>query len=315
MTSLAGKVALVTGASSGIGAATAERLAAEGCDVALLARGEAGLETVAARVRHHGGRALVLAVDVTDRPAVDAAVARAERELGGLDILVSNAAAVVFGRFEQVDPADFDRTVEVTFTGAVNVIRAALPALVRRRGSIVAVGSIMTKVPLPTFSSYTAAKHALHGFLNTLRLELHQAGDPVRISLVNPGAVDTPLWETTTTATGVRARKPPDSYRPEVMADAVVDCVHRQRDEITVGGEARLIELAWTMARPIGRHMLGIAHRLYASGSAPAGDAGSLWEPQGTGAARDGMHGRPSLWAPVRLAIDHPRRLVGRLTG
>ena len=308
---LQGKVVLVTGASSGIGAATAHLLARQGCDVALLARGREGLETVAGRVRAEGGRALVLPVDVTDRAAVEAAVARVEAELGGLDVLVSNAAAVVFGRFEQVPAEDFDRTVDITFTGAVNVIRASLPLLARRDGAIVAVGSIMTKVPLPTFSSYAAAKHALRGFLGSLRIELHAAGDPVRVSLVNPGAVDTPLWDTTTTVTGRRARKPPDSYRPEVMAKAVVDCIRHPRDELTVGGEARLIELSYTVIRPVGERILGIAHRLYSSGKTPveAGDRGGLWEAQGTGDVRDGMHGRPSLWAPVRLLLDAPLRV------
>src|SRR3954464_11530859 len=103
---LTGKVVLVTGASSGIGAATALQLADEGADVALLARSETGLERVAAQVRGRGVRALVLPADVTDRPAVAAAVARCERDLGGLDALVSNAAAMIFGRFEQVRPED-----------------------------------------------------------------------------------------------------------------------------------------------------------------------------------------------------------------
>ena len=310
MGALDGKVAVVTAGGSGIGAATARRFAAEGCDVALLARSREGLEAVAERVRAEGRRALVLPADVTDRDAVVAAVARAEEELGGIDVLVSNAAAVAFGRFEQVGPEAFDRTVDVTFTGAVNVIRACMPALVRSEvGSIVAVGSIMTKVPLPTFSSYTAAKHALRGFLATLRLELHAAGDPVRISLVNPGAVDTPLWDTTTTVTGKRARKPPDSYRPEVYAGAIVDCARHPRDEITLGGEARLIELGWAAARPVAERALGSVMRLYASGKTPADGPGSLWEPQGSGDVRDGMHGRPSLWTPIRLAIDAPLRV------
>src|SRR3954447_5833271 len=199
---LHGKVVLVTGASSGIGAATALRLAGEGADVALLARSETGLERVARQVRRRGVRALVLPADVTDRQAVADAVARCERELGGLDALVSNAAAMVFGRFEQVRPEDFDRTIDVTFIGAVNVIRSALPALARADGTIVAVGSTMTTVPLPTFSSYAAAKHALRGFVGSLRLELRAAGQPVTVSLVNPGPIDSPLWDHTTTATG-----------------------------------------------------------------------------------------------------------------
>lgn len=308
------KVVLVTGASSGIGAATAERFAREGCDVALLARSEPGLEAVAARVREHGRRALVVPADVTDRQAVHAAVDRTVAELGRLDVLVSNAAATVFGRFEHVPAEDFDRTIDVTFTGAVNVIRAALPELARRRGAIIAVGSINTKMPLPTFSPYASAKHALRGFLATLRIELHAAGDPVRVTLVNPGPVDTPLWDTTTSATGKRARKPPDAYGPEVYAGVIADCARTPRDELTVGGAARLLELTYQLVRPAGERILAFAHRLYQSGTLPVGpgDRGSLWEPQGTGETRDGVHGRPSLWTPIRLAVDVPLRALRR---
>jgi NAD(P)-dependent dehydrogenase (short-subunit alcohol dehydrogenase family) len=306
------RVVLITGASSGIGAAAAERFAREGADVALLARSREGLECVAERVRAHGRRALVLPADVTDAAAVRDAVATAEEELGGVDILVSAAAAVVFGRFEEVPAKDFDRTIDITFTGAVNVIRATLPSLARRHGTIVVVGSIMAKVPLPTFSSYAAAKHALRGFIGSLRVELRAAGEPVTISLVNPGPVDTPLWDHMTTATGRQPRKPPDAYTPEVMARAIVSCAQYPRDEITVGGEALLIELAWTYARPVGDRILALAHRLYSSGKHAYDRPGALWEPVGSGRTRDDMHGRPSLWAPLRLALDAPARRVRR---
>src|SRR5690348_15689389 len=126
---LPGKAVLVTGASSGIGAAAALQIADEGADVALLARSRDGLERVAAQARRRGVRALVLVADGAGRRGVASAVARCERELGGLDAVVSNAAAMVFGRFEQVEPEDFDRTMAVTFGGAVNVIRSALPLL------------------------------------------------------------------------------------------------------------------------------------------------------------------------------------------
>src|SRR4051812_26510038 len=289
------RVILITGASSGVGAAAAERFAEEGAHVALLARNAKGLERVAQRVRAYGARALVLPADVTDRAALAAAVQRTEQELGGLDVLVSNAAAMVFGRFEQVPPDDFDRTLAVTFTGAVNAIRAALPALARHNGTIVVVGSTMGTVPLPTFSSYAAAKHALRGLVGTLRIELRGAGEPVTISLVNPGPVDTPLWEHMTTATGRRSAKPPDSYTPEAVAGVIVGCARRPRDEVAVGFEGRFMEIAWTFARPVAERILALVGRRYAAGRHPAEGPGALWEPSGTGATRDDMHGRPSL--------------------
>jgi NAD(P)-dependent dehydrogenase (short-subunit alcohol dehydrogenase family) len=291
------RVVLITGASSGVGAAAAERFAEEGAHVALLARSSVGLERVAQRVRGYGVRALVLPADVTDRAAVAAAVQRTERELGGLDVLVSNAAAMVFGRFEQVSADDFDRTIAVTFTGAVNVIRSALPALARANGTIVVVGSTMTTVPLPTFSSYAAAKHALRGLVGSLRIELRAAGEPVTLSLVNPGPVDTPLWDHTTTATGRRSTKPPDSYTAEAVANVIVGCARRPRAEVAVGLEGRFMEVTWTFARPLAERILGLVHRLYSSGRHPAEGPGALWEPVGKGETSDGMHGRPSLTA------------------
>src|SRR4051812_28338736 len=159
MASLEDKVVLITGASSGVGFAAAEAFARAGADVALLARRKPDLERAARRVRAHGRRALVVPTDVTDRDAVAAAVPRTVDELGGLDVLVLAAAATVFGTFEEVDPDAFQRVVDVTFGGTVNCVRAALPELERSGGTILAVGSLMSKLPLPTFSSYAAAKH------------------------------------------------------------------------------------------------------------------------------------------------------------
>src|SRR3954469_11755861 len=172
MRSIEDRVVLVTGASSGVGFAAAEAFARAGADVALLARSAEPLERAAEGVRRHGREAVVVPTDVTDRAAVDAAVRTTLDELGGLDVLVLSAATTVFGTFEEVDPDDFDRVVDVTFTGTVNCVRSALHALEDREGVILAVGSLMTKVPLPTFTSYAAAKHAERGFLNSLRVEL-----------------------------------------------------------------------------------------------------------------------------------------------
>src|SRR3712207_378622 len=124
-----GKAVLVTGASSGVGAAAAEAFAREGAAVAVMARSRAALEEVAARVRAHGVASHVLVVDVTNREAVQAAVEEAAAALDGLDVLVLNAAAMVFGRFWEVEAEAFDRTMDVTFRGAVDVTRAALPHL------------------------------------------------------------------------------------------------------------------------------------------------------------------------------------------
>jgi NAD(P)-dependent dehydrogenase (short-subunit alcohol dehydrogenase family) len=299
MADLTGKRVLITGASSGIGCAAAERFARAGADVALVARSRRGLNAVAERARDEGVRAHVVVADLGTREGAEAAVAESVAALGGLDVLVWNAASMVFGRFERIPPADFDRTIAVTFGGAVNTVRASLPHLRRSRGAIVATGSLNARVPLAGFGSYAAAKHALRGFLGSLRIELRGTG--VSVSMVHPGPVDTPLWHAVSSATGREPRNPPDTYSADAIAAALVACAVRPRAEITIGGLARLIELAFAAARPLADVALTLGGRYYESGREPVPGRGGLWEAQGTGRCDGGLRGRPSLWGALRL--------------
>ncbi len=302
MLPLGGRVVLITGASSGVGAAACVAFARAGADVALVARDPDALERAAAPVRALGRRALVLPADVADAEAIAEAVRRCEQELGGLDVLVPNAAATIYGRFADVEARDAERVMAVTYGGAVNVIRAALPGLTSSRGAIVATGSLMAKLPLPGWSSYAAAKHALRGFLGTLRVELAAEGSPVSVSMVHPGAIDTAVWTTTTTAKGVLPRTPPEGYHPSVVARALVACAIHPRAEVTIGLSTKATELLFTFAQPLGDVALRAVHRYYRSGRRRAGP-GMLWRPVPRGGApRRHMVGRRSYWAPLRLA-------------
>ena len=301
---------LLTGASSGVGLAAARAFADAGCDLALVARHPGGLDVAAQVVRARGRRAVVLPCDVSDQAAVDDAVAAAERELGGIDVVVANHAAPVFGPFVDVSKRDFDRCVDVTFLGTVNLARAALPALERSRGVFVATGSLMTKVPLPTFSSYAASKHALRGFLNSLRIELRAQGSPVRIAMLHPGSIDTPFWRHATSATGKQPRLPPEGYQPIVMTRGLVELAFAPRAEVTIGAEGKAIELLWRSFRPGGDLLLRQVHRWYMSGGKRAPEPNALWEPRGEGWEETGpMIGRPSLTAPLRWKLRAPRLL------
>jgi NAD(P)-dependent dehydrogenase (short-subunit alcohol dehydrogenase family) len=242
--------------------------------------------------RGHGAAAHVFPADLADRAAATAAVEAAAETLGGLDVVVSNAGAVAFGHFLEVAPDDFDRTVAVTFTGAVNVIRAALPELRATRGVIVATASIMARMPLPAFSSYTAAKHALRGFLAALQIEEREQRSGVRVAMVSPGPVDTPIYERATSATGRRPAILPDAYHPEAVAAVLVHAALAPRHDRVVGGESHLVDRLYRHARPAGELLLLYVDRWLRTGTDPAEGRGALWEPIGAARASGGLPAR-----------------------
>lgn len=291
---------LITGASSGVGAAAAERFARGGYDVALLARSRKGLEVAAASVRAAGGRALVLAGDITDRAFLADAIATVETEFGGLDVLVANAAITIFGPFTEVEADDFDRVIDVTFKGAVNMTRAALPALEASGGVIVSVSSLNSRVPLPAWSSYCAAKHAARGFFNTLAVELEAEGSPVRVAQLLPGAINTPVWEQTPTAVDYLPRRPPEAYDPRHVAAAVMNLAERPRPEVVFGAEAIALDRMWALARPAADIVQTLMFRYFTSGVRAPHPGDGLRAPGGVGTVSDGILQRPSLTSVAR---------------
>lgn len=311
---LAGQRVLITGGSSGIGLATAESLAREGAQVALLARNELGLAAAKRKLSGQGGEAVTVAADVTDREGLEAAIGEAAAALGGLDVLVTSAASIAFGRFAETDAADFDATVDTVFGGTVDSIRAALPHLERSRGAIVVVGSIAARMPLPGMSAYTAAKHGLVGFLDSVRIELEESGSSVTLSLVNPGAVDTPLWSNLESSTGLLPPEPPQPalYSPESTAAAVVETIRHPRDELTAGGFARLQTLFYSSSTSVAKRALRALARLeHTAGDRPAGEGG-LSGGKGAGETEGGFGGRPSVAVKALGAWDGMLRAIGR---
>ena len=193
---LAGRSALVTGASRGIGLATARALAAAGARVALLARSADVLaERVAAIARESGMEAIALPCDVRDSGSVDAAIARVRSAFGGTpDLLVNNAGAFSLAPIASTDPDSFAATLEANLIAPFRLVRACLPDLLARgAGHVVTVGSIADRTAFPENGAYAASKFGLRGLHEVLRAELRGTG--VRASLVSPGPVDTPLWD------------------------------------------------------------------------------------------------------------------------
>ncbi len=306
---LIGRRVVITGASSGIGLEAARLFACEGADVALLARSPEGLGRAQGLVEQQGRRAYPLVVDVGDPDGVQAAIERAAGSLGGIDVLISNAGTAGWGPFEEMSRSDFNRTVEITFTGAVDTIRAALPHLKASDGMIVATVSVAGRVPVPLLSPYVAAKHALRGFLGALRNELRHEGSGVRVSMIHPGPIDTPFYDEATSSIDVAPKPLRSTYRTEVVARALVECAVRPRAEVSVGGSAAALTLMTTLSRPLSDLMLSTYGVWGAKSDRPARRPGSLWGPSGKGRVHGTHGGRRSVWTALRLRTPRLLRM------
>jgi short-subunit dehydrogenase len=227
---------MITGASAGVGRATAIAFARRGDCVGLIARGRAGLEGAANDVERAGGRALPLQVDVSDADAVDTAASRLEEVHGPIDVWVNNAMASVFSPVREMTASDYKRVTEVTYLGVVNGTLAALRRMLRRdAGSIVQVGSALAYRGIPLQSAYCAAKHAIQGFCDSLRAELLHDKSGVHITMVQLPAMNTPQFEWVKSRLPHRAQPVPPLYAPEIAANAIVWASERARREVYVG--------------------------------------------------------------------------------
>jgi NAD(P)-dependent dehydrogenase (short-subunit alcohol dehydrogenase family) len=232
------QVAVVTGASGGIGRATARILAERGVKIGLLARGRAGLQGAADDVRGLGGEALPIETDVADYAQVEAAADKVTSQLGPIDLWINNAFSSVFAPFMHVRPEEFRRVTEVTYLGYVHGTRVALERMLPRdRGIIVQVGSALAYRSIPLQSAYCGAKHAIVGFTESLRCELMHDKSNVRVTSVNLPAVNTPQFDWLLSRLRRHAQPVPPIYQPEVPARSIVAAADRpQRREYWVGG-------------------------------------------------------------------------------
>ncbi|PSL02699.1 NADP-dependent 3-hydroxy acid dehydrogenase YdfG [Haloactinopolyspora alba] len=230
-------VVVVTGASGGTGRAIARRFGEKGAAVALLARGQAGLEAAADDVRAAGGRTLALPVDVADAGALAQAAGQVEIELGPIDTWVNVAMTSVLAPFTKIEPEEFERVTDVTYLGYVYGTKVALDRMLPRdRGTIVQVGSALAYRGIPLQSAYCGAKHALRGFHESLRCELLHEGSHVNLTMVHLPAMNTPQFDWALTRLPHHAQPVPPIYQPEVGARAVLHAAaHPGRREYWVG--------------------------------------------------------------------------------
>jgi NAD(P)-dependent dehydrogenase (short-subunit alcohol dehydrogenase family) len=307
-------VVVVTGASGGVGRAVARRFGARGDRVALLARGEKGLDGAAADVRTAGGEALPISVDVAEHVEVDAAADRIEKELGAIDVWVNDAFSSVFATFMEIEPEEFRRATDVTYLGYVNGTRAALRHMLPRdRGAVVQVGSALAYRGIPLQTAYCGAKHAIQGFNEALRCELLHMGSGVRVTMVQLPAVNTPQFSWLRSKLRHQAQPVPPIYQPEVAAEAIAYAgEHPKRREYWVGGSTAATLLANAVAPGVLDRYLsrtGFQSQQTDEPHDPR-EPGNLWRPLDNKSGPDyGAHGgfddRATSHSPQQWASRH----------
>ena len=314
--SAGGEVVVVTGASGGIGRATAHAFARHGARVALLARGESALEEAAAEVDSLGGRGLAIPTDVADAQQVEAAAEAVEEHLGEIDVWVNNAMSTVFARFLDTSADEFRRATEVTYLGTVYGTMAALKRMAARdRGKIVQVGSALSYRAIPLQAAYCGAKFGIRGFTDSIRTELLHDRSHVQITMVQLPGLNTPQFNWGRAKLPKHPKPVPPIYQPEIAADAIYWAAHHRRRELWIGYSS-VQAIVGSMIAPsladryLARNAFGgqQVEQMPLSGPRP----GNLYEPRPALAATHGIFDRqaksrsPQLWATT-----HRRLILG----
>jgi NAD(P)-dependent dehydrogenase (short-subunit alcohol dehydrogenase family) len=311
---------VITGASAGIGRATARLYGQRGANVGLIARGQAGLDGAARDVEDAGGKALAIPADVADYAQVEAAARQVEDRFGPIDVWVNVAFTSVFAPFAQISAQEYQRVTEVSYLGFVHGTMAALARMrPRNQGTIVQVGSALGARSIPLQSAYCGAKHAINGFTSSLRCELLHEGSAVSITVAQMPAVNTPQFSWVLSRLPRHPQPVPPIYQPEVAARGVVFAAdHPRRRQYWVGASTA----ATVMANKFVPALLDryLARTGYDSQQTaedvPPGRPGNLWQPlDGPDGHDHGAHGvfddRSSERSEQVWAAEHPQLLAG----
>jgi NAD(P)-dependent dehydrogenase (short-subunit alcohol dehydrogenase family) len=242
--SLPDQVLVITGASSGIGLVTARKAAAAGAKVVLASRNGSDLAAAVEEIRSDGGQAVHVVADVTDPRQVAAIAETAIRTFGRIDTWVNNAGVALYGRFMDLDLEDLRRQFDVLYWGVVHGCRTAVPHLRENGGALINIASVLADRAIPLQANYCAAKHAVKGFSNALRVELEAEGLPISVTVIKPTSIDTPFFDKAKSLMGVEPQPVPPVYAPEIVARAILESAQKPVRELNVGGAGRAMSAA-----------------------------------------------------------------------
>jgi len=286
------QVIVITGASSGIGLATARNAAERGAKVVLAARSENTLKTIVDEINSSGGKAAHVKADVAEREQVERIARQALAWFGRIDTWVNNAGVAIYGRLEEISEQDSRRLFDVNFWGVVNGSLVALPYLVQSGGALINVGSEVSDAIVPLQGMYSASKHAVKGFTDALRVEVQDVAKlDVSITLIQPTAVDTPYPEHARNYMTEEPELPTPQIEPEDVADAILAAATKPARDIKVGTMAKLDTLIAKLAPKLGDKVAAKQAARQQRDEAPRDPEGTLYKPGESGRT----HGRKGV--------------------
>jgi short-subunit dehydrogenase len=293
--------------------------ARRGAQVVLSARSEEELQTAVEQIRSDGGQATAFAADVSQPDGMVALAQHAISTFGRIDTWVNNAGIGAYGALEQLPLGDMRRVFDVTFWGVVYGSRAAVPELRRGGGALINIGSVASDLAMPLLGIYSAAKHAVKGYTDALRMELEKDGAPISVTLIKPGSIDTPFFDNAMNTMEADPQPPPPVYAPEIVAEAILRAAERPARDVYVGGGAKAMA---SMRRIAPRAMDAFSEAtMFRAQKASRGltrpGSGSLYAPNHGLSERGSYEGHVRRFSAYSSVMNHPASLLaaGLLVG